>query len=118
VGAGYSVPTIILSAGISRSKEDRHVQGGALRPQHETALIVVDMQNDFVAAGAPMETPAGRAIVPFLGEGRRPLVVGWYDVHRPPFEPDHSRLLRRNQATLLTTYLVKRIPTVGTTGAR
>ncbi len=26
-----------------------------------TAIIVVDMQNDFVAAGAPMETPAARA---------------------------------------------------------
>ena len=29
-------------------------------------MIVVDMQNDFVAAGAPMETPAARAIVPRL----------------------------------------------------
>jgi ureidoacrylate peracid hydrolase len=33
-----------------------------------TALIVVDMQNDFVAAGAPMETPAARAMVPKLAE--------------------------------------------------
>jgi nicotinamidase-related amidase len=33
-----------------------------------TAMIVVDMQNDFVAAGAPMETPAARAIVPRLAE--------------------------------------------------
>jgi ureidoacrylate peracid hydrolase len=33
-----------------------------------TAMIVVDMQNDFVAAGAPMETPAARAIVPRLVE--------------------------------------------------
>jgi nicotinamidase-related amidase len=33
-----------------------------------TAMIVVDMQNDFVAAGAPIETPAARAIVPKLGE--------------------------------------------------
>src|ERR1700712_2159683 len=33
-----------------------------------TAIIVVDMQNDFVAAGAPMETPAARAIVPKLAE--------------------------------------------------
>ena len=32
----------------------------------KTAIIVVDMQNDFVAAGAPMETPAARAIVPKL----------------------------------------------------
>jgi len=33
-----------------------------------TAMIVVDMQNDFVAAGAPMETPAARAMVPRLTE--------------------------------------------------
>jgi nicotinamidase-related amidase len=31
-----------------------------------TAMIVMDMQNDFVAVGAPMETPAGRAMVPRL----------------------------------------------------
>ena len=31
-----------------------------------TAMIVVDMQNDFVAEGAPMETPAARAMVPKL----------------------------------------------------
>ena len=33
-----------------------------------TALIVVDMQNDFVAIGAPMETPAARAMAPRLAE--------------------------------------------------
>jgi len=33
-----------------------------------TAMIVVDMQDDFVAAGAPMETPAARAMVPRLAE--------------------------------------------------
>lgn len=32
----------------------------------KTAMIVVDMQNDFVAAGAAMETPAARAMVPKL----------------------------------------------------
>src|SRR6202521_1209021 len=32
----------------------------------KTAMIVVDMQNDFVAAGAPMETPAARVMVPKL----------------------------------------------------
>jgi biuret amidohydrolase len=32
----------------------------------KTAMIVVDMQNDFVAAGAPMETPAAHAMVPKL----------------------------------------------------
>lgn len=31
-------------------------------------MIVVDMQNDFVAAGAAMETPAARAMVPRLAE--------------------------------------------------
>jgi biuret amidohydrolase len=34
----------------------------------KTAMIVVDMQNDFVARGAAMETPAARAVVPKLGE--------------------------------------------------
>jgi len=33
-----------------------------------TALIVVDMQNDFVAPGAPLESPAGRAMVPHLNQ--------------------------------------------------
>jgi ureidoacrylate peracid hydrolase len=32
----------------------------------KTAVIVVDMENDFVAPGAPMETPAGRAMLPVL----------------------------------------------------
>lgn len=32
----------------------------------KTAMIVVDMENDFVAPGAPMETPAGRAMLPHL----------------------------------------------------
>jgi nicotinamidase-related amidase len=31
-----------------------------------TAMIVVDMQNDFVAPGAPLETPAGRVMLPNL----------------------------------------------------
>jgi biuret amidohydrolase len=31
-----------------------------------TAMIVVDMENDFIAPGAPMETPAGRALIPNL----------------------------------------------------
>lgn len=32
----------------------------------KTALIVVDMENDFVAVGAPLETPAGRDMLPTL----------------------------------------------------
>ena len=35
---------------------------------NKTAMIVVDMQNDFVAKGAAMETPAARAVVPKLAE--------------------------------------------------
>jgi nicotinamidase-related amidase len=42
-----------------------HYTVDAVDPRH-AALIVVDMQNDFVAVGAPFETPAGRAIVPRL----------------------------------------------------
>ena len=43
------------------------MQVDAINPA-TTAMIVVDMQNDFVAAGAPMETPAARAMVPKLAE--------------------------------------------------
>jgi ureidoacrylate peracid hydrolase len=32
----------------------------------KTVFIVVDMENDFVAPGAPLETPAGRAMLPNL----------------------------------------------------
>ena len=31
-----------------------------------TAMIVVDMENDFVASGAPMETPSAQALLPQL----------------------------------------------------
>jgi biuret amidohydrolase len=41
------------------------VQVDRIDPQ-KTAMIVVDMQNDFVAIGAAMETPAARAMVPKL----------------------------------------------------
>jgi biuret amidohydrolase len=37
----------------------------------KTAMIVVDMQNDFVAPGAAMETPAARQVVPKLAEALR-----------------------------------------------
>ncbi len=39
----------------------------AIEPK-KTAMIVVDMQNDFVAVGAAMETPAARAAVPKIAE--------------------------------------------------
>lgn len=35
-----------------------------------TALIIVDMQNDFVAEGAPLESPEGRAMIPTLARLR------------------------------------------------
>jgi nicotinamidase-related amidase len=37
----------------------------------KTAMIVVDMQNDFVASGAALETPAARQIVPRLAKALR-----------------------------------------------
>lgn len=33
-----------------------------------TAVIVIDMQNDFIASGAPMETPMGRELLPTLAK--------------------------------------------------
>jgi ureidoacrylate peracid hydrolase len=33
-----------------------------------TALLVIDMQHDFVAPGAPLESSAGRAMIPTLNE--------------------------------------------------
>src|SRR5437899_11800861 len=38
---------------------------------NKTVMIVVDMQNDFVASGAAMETPAARYIVPQLAKALR-----------------------------------------------
>ena len=46
------------------------MQINVLNPQ-KTAMIVVDMQNDFIAAGTAMETPAARAMVPKLAEALR-----------------------------------------------
>jgi biuret amidohydrolase len=43
------------------------MQVGTIDAQ-KTAMIVVNMQNDVVASGAPMETPAARAMVPTLAE--------------------------------------------------
>ncbi len=56
-----------------------------------TALIVIDMQNAFVAEGAPFETPGARAMLPrlerlvcFAREHRMPIVWTQSD-HRPPY---------------------------------
>ncbi len=56
-----------------------------------TALIVIDMQNAFVAEGAPFETPGARAMIPrlerlirFARDHRMPIVWTQSD-HRPPY---------------------------------
>jgi nicotinamidase-related amidase len=55
------------------------------------ALIVIDMQNAFVAEGAPLETPGARTMLPrlerliqFARRERMPLVWTQSD-HRPPY---------------------------------
>jgi len=37
-----------------------------------TALLVIDMEHDFVAAGAVQETPGGRSIIPVINR-----LIGW-----------------------------------------
>lgn len=44
-----------------------------------TALVVVDMQNDFVREGAPQEVPDARATIPTI----RTLVDRFHALHRP-----------------------------------
>lgn len=57
----------------------------------ETALIVIDMQNAFVAEGATFETPGARTMIPrlesligFAREHKMPVIWTQSD-HRPPF---------------------------------
>jgi ureidoacrylate peracid hydrolase len=56
-----------------QSEDFPDLRGGCTMPYQvdcvdpsKTALIVVDMENDFIAAGAPLETAAGRAMLPTL----------------------------------------------------
>jgi nicotinamidase-related amidase len=56
-----------------------------------SALIVIDMQNAFVAEGSPLETPGARAMIPrlerlieFARENKIPIVWTQSD-HRPPY---------------------------------
>jgi nicotinamidase-related amidase len=51
----------------NNQEEAQQMQINEIDPT-KTAMIVVDMQNDFVAERAPMETPAARAMVPKLAE--------------------------------------------------
>lgn len=45
----------------------------------DTALLVIDMERDFVDAGAVQETPGGRAIVPAINR-----LIAWARMHRLP----------------------------------
>lgn len=62
-----------------------------LRPEN-TALLVIDMQRDFVAQGAIQETPGGRALIPTINllsawaRERGVPVIFSHEMHRP----DHS----------------------------
>jgi nicotinamidase-related amidase len=50
----------------------------AIRPGN-TAVLVIDMERDFVDEGAVQETPGGRAIVPVINR-----LTGWARRHRAP----------------------------------
>jgi ureidoacrylate peracid hydrolase len=61
-------PDAELASEIQPEKMYSDLQPAAAPAMARPALIVVDMQNDFVRAGAPMEVPAARgAIAPGLG---------------------------------------------------
>lgn len=49
-----------------------------IRPA-DTALLVIDMERDFVDAGAVQETPGGRAIVPAINR-----LIAWARAHALP----------------------------------
>lgn len=49
-----------------------------IRPA-DTALLVIDMERDFVDAGAVQETPGGRAIVPAINR-----LIAWARAHGVP----------------------------------
>jgi nicotinamidase-related amidase len=59
-----------------------------IRPRN-TALLVIDMANDFVAAGAVMQTPGGLGIVPVINRliqwarGWNAPVIFTHEMHRP-----------------------------------
>ena len=61
------------------------------------ALLIIDMLNDFVQEGAPLEVPATRAILPALmtrlaaARTAGPPVIYICDAHRPD-DPEFSRM--------------------------
>src|SRR6202008_5173068 len=63
-----------------------------------TALLVIDMQNAFVAPGAPIEVPGARAIVPAINRlatelRRRAVPVIWVLHQNAPEGRDWERFL-------------------------
>ena len=65
--------------------------------QHKHALIIIDMLNDFLVEGAPLEVPAARNVVPFIREkleiARKEGMVVIYicDSHRKD-DPEFERM--------------------------
>src|SRR5262249_55273219 len=59
---------IVIYSADSLSGHRRQVMRIDVIDPKKTAMIVVDMQNDFVAEGAALETPAARAVVPKIAE--------------------------------------------------
>ncbi len=55
-----------------------------IRPGN-TALLVIDMENDFVAAGAVMQTPGGLALVPVINR-----LIAWARTHSVPVVFTHE----------------------------
>jgi nicotinamidase-related amidase len=67
-----------------------------LRPSAQ-ALVVVDMQNDFLRVGAPQEVPEGRAVIPTVAR----LVEGFRAARRPVV---YTRFLAGPARTLMTVW--------------
>jgi nicotinamidase-related amidase len=75
---------------------DRDAGPFEIVPGH-TALIVVDMQNDFVRVGAPQEVPDARATIPVI----RGLVRLFHELERPVV---FTRFLAGPERTLMWTW--------------
>src|SRR5437879_10561554 len=97
------------------SKQGNHAQGGeAMQVTYpiipaKTAMIVVDMQNDFAQEGAPIEVPRARAMVPRLNRlldvcrAHRFSVISIHHVSRggdidAGRLTDHHEVIRNNKA--------------------
>ena len=50
-----------------------------------TALLIIDMERDFVDAGAVQETPGGRELVPVINQ-----LIGWARQHQVPIIFTHE----------------------------